>query len=179
MISPANWYFRRHRATFCDGSVAPYKREAGGSNLPAPTKLVCCVRPEEWSSVARAPQAVPGLTGQRRQAAFALLGSPLYGRTRSGRSNGVVSCFRRLGTSLAQDQVRELAQLSVRVGRAEPLFDVEQGGQLTRVRRWSGVKFIRVNCDAHAIPVLELQSVCGRQGRQRAEVISTRRRADP
>jgi hypothetical protein len=35
--------------------------------------------------------------------------------------------------------VRELAQLSVRVGRAEPLFDVEQGGQLTRVQvaaRW-------------------------------------------
>ena len=125
------------------------------------------------------PQAVPGPTGRRRQAAFALLGLAAEWRDASGRSNGVVSCFRRWGTGLAQDQVRELAQLPVRVGRAEALFDVEQGGQLTRVRRRSGVEFIWVNGDAHAIPVLELQSVCGRQGRPRAEVISTRRRADP
>jgi hypothetical protein len=57
-----------------------------------------------------------------------------------------------------QDQVRELTQLPVRVGRAQALFNVEQGGQLTRARRWSGVEFVRVNRDADAIPVLELQS---------------------
>src|SRR6516165_1069561 len=71
------------------------------------------------------PQAVPGPTGRRRQAAFALLGLAAEWRDASGRSNGVVSCFRRWGTGLAQDQVRELAQLPVRVGRAEALFDVE------------------------------------------------------
>jgi len=70
---------------------------------------------------------------------------------RTGRSNGVVSCFGRWGTGLAQDQVSELALLPVGVGRAHALFDVEQGGQPTRVRRRSEVEFVRVSRDAHAI----------------------------
>ena len=65
----------------------------------------------------------------------------------------------------------ELAQLPAGVGRAQALLHVEQGGQPTRVRRRSGVEFVRVSRDAYAVPVLELQSVGGRQG-QRAEASS-------
>jgi hypothetical protein len=74
--------------------------------------------------------------------------------------------------------VRELAQLPVRVGRAKTLFDGEEGGQLTRIRRRGRVEFVRVYGDPHAVPVLQLQSVCGRQRGKRAEVISARRRTD-
>ncbi len=74
--------------------------------------------------------------------------------------------------------MRELAKLPVRVGRAEALFDVKERGQLARVRRRSGVELVLVNRDAHAVPVFEPQSVGGRQGGQRVEVIGAGWRAD-
>jgi hypothetical protein len=57
-----------------------------------------------------------------------LTAAELSGRVTPARQPRSMLCVR-----LAQDQVRELAQLPVRVGRAKALFDGEQGGQLTRV----------------------------------------------
>jgi hypothetical protein len=34
----ANWHFRRYQATYRDGSFAPFKRGATGSNPVAPTR---------------------------------------------------------------------------------------------------------------------------------------------
>jgi hypothetical protein len=36
-ITAANWLFRRHLATSCDGTVTSYKRGVTGSNPVAPT----------------------------------------------------------------------------------------------------------------------------------------------
>jgi hypothetical protein len=67
--------------------------------------------------------------------------------------------------------VRELPQLPVGVGGTEALLDVEQRGELTRVCRCRRVKFTLINGDAHAVPGLQPQSVSGRHGRERVEVI--------
>ena len=49
------------------------------------------------------------------------------------------------GRRPAQDQVRELAQLPVRVGGAQAFFDVEERGQFRGVSRRRGVEFLRVD----------------------------------
>jgi hypothetical protein len=51
--------------------------------------------------------------------------------------------------------VRELTQLTVRVGSSQAFFGVEQRGQVARVGRRCGIEFLRVDGDPHAIPVLE------------------------
>jgi len=50
-ISPGNWPFKRRQATSRDAAVAPYKRGAGGSNPPAPTRqnnLVMIMLIRQW-----------------------------------------------------------------------------------------------------------------------------------
>lgn len=71
---------------------------------------------------------------------------------RSRHSGPVVRCRGRP----AEDQVRELAQLPVRVYGTKTLFNVEERGQFPGIRRRWGVEFFRVDSDPHAVPVLQL-----------------------
>jgi hypothetical protein len=51
--------------------------------------------------------------------------------------------------------VSELAQLSIRVGSAEALFDVKQRGQFRWIRWRRRVKLRWVDGDPDAVPVLQ------------------------
>jgi len=69
----------------------------------------------------------------------------------------------------AQDQVRELAQLPVRVSGTQALFDVEERSQFPGTGRRRGVEFLRVDSDPHAVPVPQLEPVPTRGSRAEGE----------
>ena len=56
--------------------------------------------------------------------------------------------------------------------------DVEKGSQLTRIRRWRGVTFVRVDGDAHAVSALKLQPVRGGEAGESLEVVGACRSPD-